>query len=214
MAEHSKFQQGVIRRYYEHFDTISIQKLSEVVSEIYLAEANKPVKLWEKAKNLLSRVAAEDPRVAQIIEKKDVQGLARLVNTLSAGMKEKKSEVRDQKAEVGDQKSEVGEGAPLGDAGPATAARGVPVATPPSADALSPDNLKRAMKAFRKRMKLTRLDDESRLGRSGNPMSSGRHSQVQAIMPPREFPKQVWEELAKQGKLRSTDGVYYELASE
>ena len=214
MAEHSKFQQGVIRRYYEHFDTISIQKLSEVVSEIYLAEANKPLKLWEKAKNLMSRVAAEDPRVAQIIEKKDIQGLARLVNELNLGLKDKKTEAKEQKPQIGAE-------APLGAAGhagldvpSAGAATALSSSATGAADALSPDNLKRAMKAFRKRMKLTRLDDESRLGRSGNPMSGGRHSQVQAIMPPREFPKPVWDELARQGKLKTSDGVFFELIGE
>jgi hypothetical protein len=195
MADNSKFQQGVIRRYYEHFDTISLQKLSEIVSEIYIAEANKPVKLWEKAKSLLSRMAAEDPRVAQIIAKKDIQGLARLTNELNAGLKEKRSEVKVQKSEV---------------AAPTASPVNQPPAAP-SADPLSPDNLKRALKAFRKRLKLTRLDDESRLGRSGNPMSGGRRSQVMAIMPPREFPGPVWAELAKQGKLKTSDGTFYEL---
>lgn len=205
MAEPTKFQQGVIRRYYEHFDTISLQKLSEIVSEIYIAEANKPVKLWEKAKAVLSRVAAEDPRVAQIIAKKDIQGLARLANELNAGLKEKKSGASDQK-------SMVNAGASCEGAKPS----GTPTfnASSPPADVLSSDNLKRAMKAFRKRLKLTRLDDESRLGRSSNPMSAGRHSQVLAIMPPREFPKQVWDELAKQGKLKSSDGAFYELIGE
>jgi hypothetical protein len=204
MADTSKFQQGVIRRYYEHFDTISLQKLSEIVSEIYLAEANKPVKLWEKARQLLSRMAAEDPRVAQIVAKKDIQGLARLANELNAGLKERRSEIRDQK-------SEVSAPVPHGNAEPVSA---LPAGSPSTSDPLSTDNLKRAMKAFRKRMKLTRLDDESRLGRSGNPMSSGRHSQVQAIMPPREFPKQVWDELASQGKLRTADGVFYQLTDD
>jgi hypothetical protein len=76
----------------------------------------------------------------------------------------------------------------------------------PSPDA---DQLKRAMKAFRKRLKLTRLDDESKLGRS--PMTGGRHSNVVAIMPPRDYPPAVWQELARQGKLRDAGGGFYEL---
>ena len=63
------------------------------------------------------------------------------------------------------------------------------------------------MKAFRKRLKLTRLDDESRLGHG--PMSSGQHSGIAAITPPDQFPKAVWQELARQGKLRrDSDGLY------
>ncbi len=67
--------------------------------------------------------------------------------------------------------------------------------------------LRLAMKAFRKRLKLTILDDESRLGRG--PMSGGHKSSVLAITPPNQFPRDVWEELAEQGKLkRAGRGVY------
>jgi hypothetical protein len=63
----------------------------------------------------------------------------------------------------------------------------------------SKEQLQLAMKAFRKRLKLTRLVDESRFGHG--PMSGGGKSGVVAITPPDQFPKEVWQELAKQGKL-------------
>ena len=73
-----------------------------------------------------------------------------------------------------------------------------------------PKELKAAMKAFRKRLKLTCLDDQSRIG--VGPMSSGRASGIVGITPPDQYPDSVWEELARQGKLRSTGGGQYELA--
>lgn len=72
-----------------------------------------------------------------------------------------------------------------------------------------PQELRRAMKAFKKRLKLTRLDEESKLG--GGPMSGGRASIV-AITPPDQFPRTVWDELVKQGKLRYAGSGLYELA--
>jgi hypothetical protein len=66
-----------------------------------------------------------------------------------------------------------------------------------------------AMKAFRKRLKLMKLDDESRLGHG--PMSGGGRSGVVAITPPNQFPKDVWEELVEQGKLRRAGRGIYEL---
>ena len=69
--------------------------------------------------------------------------------------------------------------------------------------------LRLAMKAFRKRLKLTILDDESRLGRG--PMSGGSKSSVIAITPPNQFPRDVWEELAEQGKLKRAGRGVYEL---
>lgn len=60
------------------------------------------------------------------------------------------------------------------------------------------------MKAFRKRLRLTRLDDEYGLGYG--PMSSGQQSNIVAITPPNHFFKAVWQELIKQGKLKQEPG--------
>jgi hypothetical protein len=73
----------------------------------------------------------------------------------------------------------------------------------------SPEQLKAALKAFKKRLKLTCLDDQSRIG--VGPMSSGRTSGIVAITPPDQYPPAVWEELARQGKLRSAGSGLYEL---
>jgi hypothetical protein len=82
---------------------------------------------------------------------------------------------------------------------PATPAPGSP----------TPQELKTAFKAFKKRLKLTRLDEESKLG--GGPMSSGRDCGIVAIMPPNQFPQAVWDELVRQGKLKKAGGGTYEL---
>jgi len=81
-------------------------------------------------------------------------------------------------------------------------------ASPPPAP--SPQELKTALKAFRKRLKLTQLDDQSRIG--VGPMSSGRSSGIVAITPPDQFPPAVWDELARQGKLKRVGSGQYELA--
>ncbi len=85
----------------------------------------------------------------------------------------------------------------------------IPAPEQPTSDPEPPskEELRLAMKAFRKRIKLMRLDDESRLGYG--PMSSGGESSVVAIRPPDQFPKAVWRELANQGKLRHDGGGLY-----
>ena len=83
-------------------------------------------------------------------------------------------------------------------------------ATPGQASGgITPAVLKSAMKAFKKRLKLTALDDDSQLGRG--PLSGG-HRGVFAIRPPSQFPREVWEELCRQGKLRDSGHGMYELA--
>ena len=79
----------------------------------------------------------------------------------------------------------------------------MPDATP------TPQELKAALKAFKKRLKLTRLDAESKIAK--NPLTSGRGSGIVAIMPLLEFSPEVWEELVKQGKLKKAGGGTYEL---
>ena len=73
--------------------------------------------------------------------------------------------------------------------------------------------LKRAMKAYRKRLKITVLDAESSIG--GGPMSSGRRSTIVGITPPERYPRAVWDELVRQGRLLSSGrGGTYELPPE
>lgn len=70
------------------------------------------------------------------------------------------------------------------------------------------EEMKKALKAFKKRIKLTQLDDDSRLGHS--PLT-GAKSQIVSIQPPAGFGKEVWEQLADQGFLKR-DGIgFYSL---
>jgi hypothetical protein len=71
------------------------------------------------------------------------------------------------------------------------------------------DELKHAIKAFKKRLKLTRLDAESKLGYA--PTTTGRASDIVAITPPNQFPPSVWEQLVKQGRLKHAGHGTYEL---
>ena len=75
----------------------------------------------------------------------------------------------------------------------------------------SAEELRRAMKAFKKRLKLARLDDESRLGRSA--MSPGGKSNIVSIQPPSQYAPAVWEELVKRGRLKYVGQGLYEIAT-
>lgn len=72
--------------------------------------------------------------------------------------------------------------------------------------------LQRALKAFRKSLKVTRLDAESSI--AGGPMSAGRHSSILGIRPPDRYPRMVWDELARQKRLIAGRHGLYELPPE
>jgi len=80
---------------------------------------------------------------------------------------------------------------------------------PSPGEPFSKEELKKAYQAFKKRLKLTRLDDESKVGHG--PMSGGGRSGVVAISPPNQFPKEIWLELCKQGKLKQAGHGMYEM---
>ncbi|MHB8901690.1 MAG: hypothetical protein ACYC6Y_23290 [Thermoguttaceae bacterium] len=73
----------------------------------------------------------------------------------------------------------------------------------------TPEELKGAIKAFKKKLKLTRLDDQSRIG--VGPMSSGRESGIVGIAPPDKYPQSVWDELERQGRLKKIESGLYEM---
>ena len=80
-----------------------------------------------------------------------------------------------------------------------------------SPEPIAKEELKRALKAFKKRLKTTRLDDESRVGHG--PMSGGGDSGIVAITPPDQYSKAVWEALVQQGKLKHASHGMYELVT-
>ena len=81
----------------------------------------------------------------------------------------------------------------------------------PSSPSESPstEELRKALKAFKKRLKLARLDDESSLGHG--PMSGGKASGIVAVMPPNQYPKAVWDKLVEQGRLKYAGRGLYQL---
>ena len=70
------------------------------------------------------------------------------------------------------------------------------------------EELRKALKAFKKRMKLTQLDDDSKLGHS--PLTAD-HAKIVSIQPPIGFGREIWEELADKGYLKRDGGGFYEL---
>ncbi|MEW6742197.1 MAG: hypothetical protein AB1486_05520 [Planctomycetota bacterium] len=79
-------------------------------------------------------------------------------------------------------------------------------AAPPE---FSPSYLNHAMNTFKKRLKLMRLDDESRVGHGA--MTRGASSGIVSIQPPREFPAAVWQELVRRGRLKDDGNGLYRL---
>lgn len=210
----SSYQQKIVGRYYDNRDTIMLDRLGQIVSDIYLSDSDKKTeKLWQSAATALEKVAANNAAARKVLADKNVEGLARLISELTVADKNKPA--------TGNQSSSAGAASapkaltPAPAVAPATSpAPAVPVNATTESPAVTPaepttEQLKMAMKAFRKRLKLTKLDAESRVGRS--PLSGGAKSGIVAIEGPRDFPLAVWEALANEGKLKRSGRGFYEL---
>ena len=77
-------------------------------------------------------------------------------------------------------------------------------------DTPTAEEMRDALKAFKKRLKLSRLDDESSLGHG--PLSSGRASGIVAITPPSQYRRAIWDALVAQGRLKYAGQGMYQLA--
>ena len=82
MEDYTRHQQGIIKRYYQNIDKVAWQRLSELVGELYLASGKKLEKLWASAANFMKKLEVPQSRIDHILEKKDVELLAKLVKEL------------------------------------------------------------------------------------------------------------------------------------
>jgi len=85
--EYTEHQQRVISKYYDHLDTIMLQKLQELVSELYLADSEtKRNRLWQRVHKALVQLQIPAPIVEHLLAQKDVETLAKnLQDWLRAG---------------------------------------------------------------------------------------------------------------------------------
>ncbi len=85
--DYSKFQQKVIKSYYDNREQIDEGKLSELVTNLYLAETDKKkAKLWENATKLMERLEVPATRIEHVVGTQDPAILAAVVQDLQKGV--------------------------------------------------------------------------------------------------------------------------------
>jgi hypothetical protein len=82
LENYTRHQQGIIKRYYQNIDKIQLQKLAELVTELYLAEGKKKEMLWATAATAMKKLDVPQQRIDHLVGKKDVALLAGLVKEL------------------------------------------------------------------------------------------------------------------------------------
>ena len=76
--EYSDYQKDVISNYYKNINTIMLQKVSDLVGELFLVESEtKAEKLWKKVHAGMKKLNVPESIINHIMEKKDISILAK-----------------------------------------------------------------------------------------------------------------------------------------
>ena len=84
MADHTPYQKKIIKRYYDNFDGIQEQRLSELATELYLAEGKKLERLWKQVQDSLVRLKFPAGRIEHLLLKRDPSLLVGIIKELQA----------------------------------------------------------------------------------------------------------------------------------
>ncbi len=77
-SDRSEYQADVISRYYDNLDTIMLQKLGELVGELYLTDTDKQRdRLWQRAEKAIVKLKVPPAIIDHIMQKRDVEILAK-----------------------------------------------------------------------------------------------------------------------------------------
>jgi len=84
----SKHQNAAIGRYYDHLDTIMLQKLGELVTELYLADTeSKQGRLWQRAHKAMTKLNVAPAIIDHIMKKRSVEILAKNLQDFQSSKK-------------------------------------------------------------------------------------------------------------------------------
>ena len=82
--DYSSHQQRIIKNYYNNREAISLQRLSELVTELYLSEGKKRAKQWDYILGALEKLSIPQRRINHLQKQDDPALLANLVEELLA----------------------------------------------------------------------------------------------------------------------------------
>jgi hypothetical protein len=70
MADFTPYQQKIIKRYYDNQDTLALQRLAELVGELYLSQGKKRQRVWTNVKSAMQKLGVSQTRIEHL-EKQD-----------------------------------------------------------------------------------------------------------------------------------------------
>ncbi len=83
MAERSRHQQKIIKNYYDNRESIALQRLQELVTELYLADAaKKRERLWKTVATHLEKLGVKPEQITHLVSQDNPELLAKHLTRL------------------------------------------------------------------------------------------------------------------------------------
>ena len=79
MPKRSSYQERVIKDYYKNRDALAIQRLSELVTDLYLAEGKAREQVWKRITGALEKLGMKADRIEHLRKQDDPELMAKLV---------------------------------------------------------------------------------------------------------------------------------------
>jgi hypothetical protein len=84
MADFTPYQQKIIKRYYNNLDTIQLQRLADLVGELYLTEGKKRARTWAAVCAAMEKLGVAPARIEHLRQQDNAALVAQLVKELEA----------------------------------------------------------------------------------------------------------------------------------
>ena len=82
-GNYSKYQQNIIRNYYDNRDAISLQRAQELVTELYLSEGKARQRHWKTLVGHLEKLGVAATTIKHLQEQDNPELVANLVTRIS-----------------------------------------------------------------------------------------------------------------------------------
>lgn len=83
MKNQSRYQQKVIKNYYENRDAIALQRAQELITELYLSEGKKRKRCWERLAGHLAKLGVKESQIDHLVASDKPELVAKTVEKLS-----------------------------------------------------------------------------------------------------------------------------------
>jgi len=82
MAERSRYQEKIIKNYYQNRESIAVQRVQELITDLYLAEGKKREKVWKSLESHFEKAGLPATEIAHLRKQDNPELVANVAKRL------------------------------------------------------------------------------------------------------------------------------------